>query len=262
VNELIEKVPPPQWYQDFIAELKLHVCFKMVEAHHYRGKRINEEAEKLDSLYGKHFVEQLAQDLDTGISTIKYERQFAKEYPELANGVGEFTWRYICNNLLPRNVHFLSGSPEWCTPQIIIDKVLHLFGTIDLDPCSDNPFQPNVPALNHFTKDDDALNQEWFGKVYMNPPYGREISKWTDKLQQEYEHERVGEGIALIPARPDTEWFDALYKYLRCFIWRRLHFSNQENSAPFPSMIIYMGNNTDGFKNTFNDIGRLYKSIS
>ena len=255
MSDIVEKT----WYQDFIAELKLHTSIKIVEAHWYRGKRITEETKNLKSLYGKRFVEQIAIDLNIGRSTLFKDIQFYKKYPELSNEIRQFSLEYIFNNLLSSNVHFSSKSSDWCTPQKIIDRTIGLFGKIDLDPCSDNPFQPNVPALNHFSKDDDSLNKEWFGKVYMNPPYGRGLTNWTNKLKQEYETTRVEQAIALIPSRTDTEWFEELESYPRCFIRGRLRFSNQENSAPFPSMIIYMGNNFEDFYKTFIDIGGIYE---
>ena len=57
-------------------------------------------------------------------------------------------------------------------------------GEIDLDPCSNSKAQPNVPALNHFTVEDDGLEQKWFGRVYMNPPYGRENQSVGKQISQ------------------------------------------------------------------------------
>ncbi len=109
----------------------------------------------------------------------------------------------------PLDIHFSSDSPEWYTPPHIVAAVVETLATIDLDPCS-NLGTPNVPARRHFTADDDGLAQPWVGRVYMNPPYGREIGAWVEKLAHEYEAGRVTEAIALVPARVDTAW------------WRRL----------------------------------------
>ena len=69
-----------------------------------------------------------------------------------------------------------SESSEWYTPSHIIELTLELFnGAIDTDPCSNSKSNPNVPARNLYTKDDDGLAQTWYGSVYMNPPYGVEI---------------------------------------------------------------------------------------
>jgi hypothetical protein len=52
-----------------------------------------------------------------------------------------------------------------------------------------------------FSVNDDGLLKEWFGRVWMNPPYGRQTEEWMTKLM---EH---GNGIALIFARTETEMF-------------------------------------------------------
>jgi phage N-6-adenine-methyltransferase len=156
------------------------------------------------------------------------------------------------------DVHFSSESPEWYTPPEIIQRVEKLFGSIDLDPCSNSHKTPNVPAANRFTKDDDGLAQTWKGRVYMNPPYGREIVEWVEKLAAEYEAGNVKEAIALVPARTDTEWFKILREHPRCFIWGRLNFSQSENSAPFPSVVFYLGKRLASFIKAFRDLGDTY----
>src|SRR5262245_61092057 len=78
-------------------------------------------------------------------------------------------------------VHHSSDTPEHYTPEKIIRAVVACLGGVDLDPCS-NCGQPNVPAARHYTVKDDGLAQLWSGRVYMNPPYGRGIAAWVDKL--------------------------------------------------------------------------------
>jgi len=161
-----------------------------------------------------------------------------------------------------KNPHFLSSSPKWNTPKTIINKTIQLFGSIDLDPCSNSYTNPNVPAERHYTTDDDGLIQPWHGRVYMNPPYGNEIGKWTEKLRIEYEEARTTQGIALVPSRTDTEWFRNLDAFPRCFVWGRLRFSEYENSAPFPSMVVYLGRNVGQFVEIFCDMGSMYACIT
>lgn len=157
------------------------------------------------------------------------------------------------------NIHFSSNDIEWYTPKFIIGKIIKLFGgSITLDPCSNDKDNPNVPAINHFTKEDDGLNNKWSGKVYMNPPYGREIEKWIEKICLEFEENRIQEAVALVPARTDTAWFRRLSIYPKLFIWGRLQFNESMNSAPFPSMLVYFGKNLQMFKIIFSDIGDTY----
>lgn len=166
------------------------------------------------------------------------------------------------NGLKPRLQPLMtSDTPEWYTPVEIIERTLALFGgTIDLDPCSNaaTADNPNVPAERHFTEADDGLSRTWEGSVYMNPPYGNVIKEWVYKLADEFDAGNVTEAVALVPARTDTKWMRRLAEYPRCYIWGRLSFSEHENSAPFPSVVIYLGNNLQEFADLFGDMGDVY----
>jgi hypothetical protein len=154
-------------------------------------------------------------------------------------------------------VHYSSQSDEWHTPKHIISAVESTLGSIDLDPCSPCDARP-VPALRRFTKVEDGLAQRWEGKVFMNPPYGSELSRWTTKLQTEYESGEVTAAIALVPARTDTFWFRALGEYALCFLHGRLKFSGSATSAPFPSSVFYLGEDISRFAEVFAHLGDTY----
>jgi hypothetical protein len=153
-------------------------------------------------------------------------------------------------------VHYSSESNEWYTPQYIIDLVLKALDKIDIDPCS-NP-QKSTPAKIHYTQTDNGLLFPWNGRIYMNPPYGREIDVWVEYLCSQWEIGNITEAIALTPARTDTQWFKRLRNFPKCFVSGRLKFSGYDNSAPFPSMITYLGRNMDKFSQTFETIGDIY----
>lgn len=90
---------------------------------------------------------------------------------------------------------------EWLTPP----EILAALGAFDLDPCA--PFCPPWrTAVQQFHKAQDGLAQPWHGRVWLNPPFGREASAWLAKLVQH------GNGIALVPARTETAmWFDHIW---------------------------------------------------
>lgn len=155
---------------------------------------------------------------------------------------------------------FSSKTACWNTPQGIIEAVLDVMGYIDLDPCS-NEGNPNIPAGRHFRAADDGLSHEWFGRVYMNPPYGKVIGEWTGKLLDAYRNQRVHEAIALVPARTDTHWFGDLGTFPTCFLRGRLKFGNANNSAPFPSAVIYLGDDPANFVDVFRPLGLLFQPV-
>lgn len=92
--------------------------------------------------------------------------QLAKELPHVAAIPADSSIRQALAALIPPTGMFSSDTPEWYTPPEIIDRVVTLFGAIDLDPCADAG--RGVPAARHFTVDDDGLSQVWSGRVYMN----------------------------------------------------------------------------------------------
>lgn len=162
------------------------------------------------------------------------------------------------------SVHFSSDTPEHYTPSEIIEAVIACMGAIDLDPCSNSVTLPNVPATTHYTLEDDGLALTWHGKVYMNPPYGREIGKWVAKLRDEYDCGNVTEAIALVPARTDTDWFDQLidgYQF-HCFVHGRLQFIGNDANAPFPSAIVYLGTDWAAFYHAFRSFGRIVQETN
>lgn len=85
---------------------------------------------------------------------------------------------------------------EWLTPIEIIRSL----GEFDLDPCSPIS-RPWDTAKHHFSLSENGLLQQWFGRVWMNPPYGSMCKKWLEKITKH------GNGIALIFARTETEMF-------------------------------------------------------
>lgn len=153
-----------------------------------------------------------------------------------------------------------SDSIEWYTPRHIIDAVLLTLGAIDLDPCAD----PDrfVPALTHYTEEDNGLGKTWEGRVYMNPPYGRTIGSWTTKLRDELERGWVTEAVALLPARVETLWWQGLAPVHVCFIRGRLQFSGYQKNAPFPSAAVYFGGRPEAFHSAFGPLGALYQVVA
>ena len=88
-----------------------------------------------------------------------------------------------------------SATPEWATPRDLFDELDAEFH-FDLDVASTDA---NALCANHYTKSDDGLAKEWTGRVWCNPPYGREIGKWMRKAA---ESNRGGLLFASFPPAP------------------------------------------------------------
>jgi site-specific DNA-methyltransferase (adenine-specific) len=132
---------------------------------------------------------------------------------------------------------YASNTEEWATPQAFFDELDKEFN-FTLDPCAT---QDNAKCRKFFTKEQDGLRQSWNCEtVFCNPPYGKEITKWVAKADEEAQQGATV--VMLIPARTDTRYFhEHIYnKYETRFIRGRLHFNESKNAAPFPSMVVVM----------------------
>ena len=130
---------------------------------------------------------------------------------------------------------FSSARDDWATPQWLFAQLDAEFG-FTLDPCAT---RENATCARFFTKDEDGLARPWTGSVFLNPPYGRPLSRWIEKA---YESARAGATVAcLLPARTDTAWFhDLVLPHARQirFFRGRLRFAGATHSAPFPSLLV------------------------
>jgi phage N-6-adenine-methyltransferase len=135
------------------------------------------------------------------------------------------------------NIHFSSKTDKWETPQDLFDTLNEEFN-FTLDVCA---LPENAKCKKFFTPKQNGLIQNWNGRCWMNPPYGREIGKWMKKA---YESHKDGTlVVCLIPSRTDTKWWHnyAMKGEIR-FIKGRLKFGGAKNSAPFPSAIVIFNN--------------------
>jgi len=159
------------------------------------------------------------------------------------------------------DVHYTSDTPDWSTPPHIITCVTQALDGIDLDPCSEGKERSLVPATTHYTEAEDGLLHQWGGRVYMNPPYGRDIIRWVQHLIAEFREGRTTAAVALVPGRVETRWFRLLDEYIRCYIKGRLKFGGGKNSAPFPSVAVYLGTDTERFIDAFRSQGTISASL-
>ena len=155
---------------------------------------------------------------------------------------------------------------EWYTPPEILDLIYQVMD-IDLDPAS--PYPATVLARKHYTKETDGLSKPWRGNVFLNPPYGREINLWIDKLELEWQSCHIKNAIILIHAKTDTKWFGKIADMAaEICCWRgRITFQNPEGKkgkGTFPSLLILLSTDTDirqKFLQTFAERGSVWKRV-
>jgi len=160
------------------------------------------------------------------------------------------------------HVVYNSGHNEWYTQAYIIEAVKEVLGEIDVDPASSDIANKTVGAKIYYTEEDNGLEQDWSGKVFMNPPYSRRlITKFCDLLVQKFNSNEVTEAIVLVNNATETRWFQKLLTCANaiCLPEGRIDFINPKEpskNAPLQGQaILYFGQNNLAFVKTFCSFG-------
>jgi ParB family chromosome partitioning protein len=136
-----------------------------------------------------------------------------------------------------------------------------VLGAIDLDPASSEIAQRVARARTFFAAEDDGLAHEWHGRVWLNPPYSRDlVAKFVDKLLLEIRAKRTHTAILLVHTYTDTQWFRraAAASAAICFT-KRLRFwspDGRSNRSPTQGQaLLYYGPNISQFRTSFEAFG-------
>jgi hypothetical protein len=154
-----------------------------------------------------------------------------------------------------------TGEFERYTPADYVEAAREVLGAIDLDPASCPVAQATVKATQFFTIDTDGLNREWRGRVFLNPPYHRELQPlFIDKLCNEIIAERVTAAILLTNNSTDTDWFTKAQAMCNaiCFTHGRVAFVDDNGKEVAPTQgqsFFYFGKDVAAFRQVFRRFG-------
>lgn len=102
------------------------------------------------------------------------------------------------------NGRYNGNGRDWATPPEVFDP-LHVEFGFTLDPCAT---RETAKVARFYSEADDGLSKSWRGeRVFLNPPYGREIYAWTKKAAAETAADPSTLVVGLLPASTDLEWW-------------------------------------------------------
>lgn len=131
-----------------------------------------------------------------------------------------------------------SNNTEWYTPWAIIECARELMGSIDLDPfsCRRANNRPEGKIANHYyDKRNDSLNNEWFGNVWMNHPFGRTMNEdCVAKIVYEYVriNPAMTQACCITFASTSEKWFKPLLRYPQFYFTGRTNYLDPETLQP------------------------------
>lgn len=150
-------------------------------------------------------------------------------------------------------------SNSWYTPTEVMVATKEVLGQIDLDPASCEVANEHVGAKNIFTVDDNGLEQDWFGNVWLNPPYSYPaVEHFCKKAIDEYRCGNIKQCIVLVNNCTDSKWFMEMAKeFPMAFSIGRLKFWNPSHAglaARQGQAFFYLGQNKKAFFEAFSDV--------
>lgn len=159
-----------------------------------------------------------------------------------------------------------SLSNEWYTPPEYVNAARLVMGGIDLDPASCEYANQIIQASHIYTMADSGLDHDWQGRVWLNPPYGRDEDNtpnqrvWSERLIQQHGDGNVIQAVMLVNAVTDRAWFQPLWNYPMCFVEKRIRFYSKDTDAGQPThgnVLVYFGEHVATFYSHFKQFGRI-----
>jgi phage N-6-adenine-methyltransferase len=157
-----------------------------------------------------------------------------------------------------KHAPFGTGQNECYTPSQFLDAARAVLGSFDLDPASSEAAQRVVKAERFYTKEDDGLTKPWYGRVWLNPPYGRLLmTRFVAKLLDELQAGNVSSAIMLAHSFTDTTWWQASYSQCdaACFPRGRLRFEGVPTTSAWGHSFLYYGPDRQKFVTRFSLFG-------
>lgn len=162
----------------------------------------------------------------------------------------------------------LGDGDEWLTADSpYLKGARTVLGGIDLDPASCEAANKIIRAKTFWSKEDDGLSKDWFGRVWLNGPFSYPlVEQFTVKAVDQYEHGKTKATIILTNNATDADWCQLLLKrFPVCFPKGRVPFWREGREgvggARQGQAFSYLGPDEGLFIRTFQPLGTIMRAI-
>ena len=175
----------------------------------------------------------------------------------------------MANNSIPKTN---TGNQEWGTPDYFIESTRKVMGSISCDPASNAVSQQVIQADTFYTVQDNSLNHDWKGTVWMNPPYGPTKAiplGFVNKLIVEVTLRHCDQFIVLMPSSTETEWFKRIFRLSDAVMFTNVRTKfidlvptgKKRSGPPGGSTVFYYGSNKTAFIDEFKQYGYFVQEV-
>lgn len=253
-------------YDRSVIALKLEEMYQKNVKEKEKVRKINNDFDnivKVDSekINTRKELSKIADISEGTLNKVKHIEQKATPEQKEKLRAGETTVNKIYQEINP-HVSQNSGDNEWYTPIEYIEMSRKVMGSIDLDPATNIKANEIVQAKNIYTINKNGLINEWYGNIFLNPPYSVDlINKFIDKLIEELKN--INQCILLVNNATDTIWFQKIVHFCSgiCFPKGRIKFykPNSNKCSPLQGQcFLYFGINIKQFYSEFSKIGCVF----
>ena len=150
-----------------------------------------------------------------------------------------------------------SHDDEWYTPEKYIESARKVMGSIDLDPASNDFANETVKAETYFDESVNGLEQEWFGNIWLNPPYSSVlIQRFAEKVAES----TFEQAVILVNNATETGWFLTLIEQASAVVFTtgRIKYRKRDGEKGTPlqgQAFIYIGDSPETFLEEFREYG-------
>ena len=209
-------------------------------------------------------VRRIATECETNKDTVSYFVRCAR-LPRETRGSFWVAYQRVRSDKSAAERIVASDENEWYTPTRYVEAAREVLDAFDLDPASSEEANRRIGAAAIWTEEDDGLRQPWYGRIWLNPPYGRLAEGFTRRLVTEYAAQSVEAAVLLVNAHcTDTKWFQPLWDQPLCFTDHRIDFEAPEGrekktTSTHGSVFAYFGPRENQFAQTFATFGPIVR---